>query len=362
MNYKAILEILSGIEIKIGQLEQRMGDPKVLSDYQALSELSREHKRLSELSELKREYSNLIQQIADDEEVLLSEDEELVELAREELPILQNYEEKTRSKILGLLTPPDPNDGQPVIVEIRAGTGGREAALFVSDLFRMYSKYCEHEGWDLEVIDTNETDLGGYKEIVFEIRSLNVYRKMRFESGIHRVQRIPVTESSGRIHTSAASVAILPEVSDERIVIKDEELRVDTFRASGPGGQHVNKTDSAVRITHLPTGIVASSQAERSQHMNRALALRILTAKIAENERVKAETKRGAKRKLQVGSGDRSEKIRTYNFPQNRLTDHRIGYTSYNLQGIMEGDIGELFDKLQIAWVEEILSEFISKL
>ena len=357
MNFHAIAEILSGLDEKLSELETKLSSPEIISDPKQLSRISREYKRLRELTELGSRFKKLTEQIADDQEAVSGNDPELAQLAQEELPALEEELEKLQRRILTLLVPPDPNEGRPVIVEIRAGTGGNEAALFAADLFRMYSRYAEEHKWQNELIDSNATDLGGYKEIVFILSGDDVYQTMRFESGIHRVQRIPVTESGGRIHTSAASVAVLPEVSDEEIEVRSDDLKIDTFRASGAGGQHVNKTESAIRITHIPTGIVVTCQSERSQHKNRARAMSILKSKIADLMQSEKEKQQDSKRKTQVGSGDRSEKIRTYNFPQNRITDHRIGFTSYNLQAMMEGRLSELFEALQSAWGEEILSK-----
>jgi len=357
MNQQKLLDILTGVDNRIAVLEEQLANPAVISDVNLMRKTSREYKKLNELIGFRERYRELIKQIAEDKELAGSDDTEIAQIIADELPKLQDEREKLEQKILSHLVPSDPSDGRPVIVEIRAGTGGNEAALFAGELFRMYSRYAEEHSWKIEVIDSNETELGGVKEIIFVITAADVYEKMRFESGVHRVQRVPVTESGGRIHTSAASVAVLPEVPQEEIDIRTDDLKIDTYRASGAGGQHVNKTDSAVRITHIPTGIVVTCQAERSQHKNRAMAMRILKSKIAELTRAEHAQKTASKRKIQVGSGDRSEKIRTYNFPQNRITDHRIGYTAYNLNYAIDGVLDELFDALQAAWAEDILSE-----
>ena len=359
MDKNKLLNILSALENRISSIEDEMAKPDVFSDQMKMRQLNSEYKKLKNLLELREEYKRLIRQLSEDEELANSSDDEIVKIVEDEIPKLKTDVEKLERKILAHLAPPDANEGKPVIVEIRAGTGGEEAALFAGDLFRMYSRFGEEHNWKIEIIDSNPTDLGGFKEIVFTITGDDAYSLMRFESGVHRVQRIPVTESGGRIHTSAASVAVLPEVSEEEIDIRPEDLKIDTYRSSGAGGQHVNKTESAVRITHIPTGIVVTCQAERSQHKNRAKAMRILKSKIAERNRMEAESKTASKRKIQVGTGDRSEKIRTYNFPQNRITDHRINYTAYNLADVMNGDLDELFDALRSAWAERVLNENI---
>ncbi len=356
MDYRQIIGLLSNLNEQILHIETEMSEPDVMSDPQKIGGLNREYKRLRELSQLGKQFENIVRQIAEDEDVVNSDDEELTQLAEEELPKLKSDAERLEHKILALLAPPDPNEGRPVIVEIRAGTGGEEAALFAADLFRMYSRYAEEHKWRIEVVDSNETNIGGFKEIIFMLESADAYRSMRFESGVHRVQRVPETESGGRIHTSAASVAVLPEVPKEEVALSTEDLKIDTFRASGAGGQHVNKVESAIRITHIPTGIVVTCQAERSQHKNRMRAMQILRSKIADVMRSEKEVQIGEKRRVQVGSGDRSEKIRTYNFPQNRITDHRIGYTAYNLAKVMEGKLDEIFDALQSAWAEKMLA------
>ena len=272
-----------------------------------------------------------------------STDPELKALAKEELEKAEKARPEAERILLIELQPPNPNDERNAIMEIRAGTGGDEAALFAGDLARMYMRYAENNGWKTELIDASPSEAGGYKEIVFSIQGENVFRAMQFEGGTHRVQRVPVTEGSGRIHTSTATVAVLPEAEDvDELEIKPEDLRVDVYRASGAGGQHVNKTDSAVRITHLPTGLVVASQEERSQHKNRAKVMRVLRSHLLELKRREAEDQAGESRRSQIGSGDRSERIRTYNFPQNRLTDHRIHFTSHNLEKVMEGELSAL--------------------
>jgi peptide chain release factor 1 len=282
-------------------------------------------------------------------------DPDMKELAREELKDLELRLKDAEDRLKFLLVPRDPLDEKNIIMEIRAGTGGDEAALFAADLYRMYARFAETRGWKFEIMNASETELGGFKEIVFSINGSNVYENLRYESGVHRVQRVPSTEASGRIHTSAVTVAVLPEADETEIDIKPDDLRIDVMRAGGPGGQCVNTTDSAVRITHLPSGIVVHCQDEKSQIKNKAKAMRILRARVYEMEESKAAAERAEARKTQVGSGDRSERIRTYNFPQNRLTDHRINLTLYKLDLIMQGDAAELFDALKLFAREELL-------
>jgi len=300
----------------------------------------------------------LEKQIQGAEHLLQTEsDAEMEELARLELEDLQQKLEQSELKLRDLLIPSDPNDGKNAIVEIRAGTGGEEAALFVADLYRMYSYFAEQKGWKLQLLDLNETGLGGYKEIIFQLNGEDAYGLMRFESGVHRVQRIPVTESSGRIHTSAVSVAVLPEAEEVDVVINDNDLRVDVYRSTGHGGQSVNTTDSAVRITHIPTGIVVTCQDEKSQIKNKAKAMKVLRSRLLDAEISRQEQEIASSRKAQVSTGDRSAKIRTYNFPQSRVTDHRINLTSYNLDGFLAGNIDEFIQALRIAWRNEKVNE-----
>ncbi len=284
-------------------------------------------------------------------------DPELEALAKEELEELKNKFQTSEEKIRELLIPQDPNDHKNAIVEIRAGTGGEEAALFAADLFRMYSYYAEKKGWQIQVLSANETELGGYKEIVFLLTGDDVYGHMRFESGVHRVQRIPVTESNGRIHTSAVTVAVLPEAEDIDIDIDEKDLRIDVYRSTGHGGQSVNTTDSAVRITHIPTGIVVTCQDEKSQIKNKAKALKVLRSRLLDAEISRQEQEIARSRKAQVGTGDRSAKIRTYNFPQSRVTDHRINLTSYDLESFMNGEIDDFIQALRLAWRNEKVKE-----
>jgi peptide chain release factor 1 len=316
----------------------------------------KEYAQLSEIAAINGEIEELTKQIEDARTIAQEEkDPQMRELAKEECKELEAKRQDGEDRLKFLLIPKDPLDEKNIIMEIRAGTGGEEAALFAADMYRLYSRFAETKGWKFELMSSNETELGGLKEIVFSISGNNVYENLRYESGVHRVQRVPTTESSGRIHTSAVTVAVLPEADETEVDIKQEDLRIDVMRAGGPGGQCVNTTDSAVRITHLPSGITVHCQDEKSQIKNKAKAMRILRARIYEMEEAKAAAERASARKTQVGSGDRSERIRTYNFPDNRLTDHRIGLTLYKLDRIMEGDIGEVFDGLKLSARDELL-------
>jgi peptide chain release factor 1 len=339
-------EKLKALNEQFKEVEQKLSDSSVMNNQEEYRELTKQHAYLMPLAEKYKEYSKLLSDIEGAEELKKSDDDEIREMAQAEYNELLDLKEKTDAEIKVLLLPPDPNDDKNIIVEIRAGTGGDEAALFVGDLFRMYTRFAERNGWKFEVIDSNPTGLGGYKEVIFEVNGNKVWRYMKFERGAHRVQRVPETEASGRVHTSAVTVAVLPEAEEVDVEIKMDDLRIDTYRASGAGGQHVNKTDSAIRITHLPTGLVVACQEERSQIKNRAKAFKVLRAKLYEQKIVEQEKQLSNERKQQVGTGDRSEKIRTYNFPQNRITDHRIGYSVYNITEVMDGDLTELVNKL----------------
>jgi peptide chain release factor 1 len=312
--------------------------------------LTRERSDLSEIMEVYSKFASVLKNIKGNKEIIDSvNDNELVSMAEVELEELKVEKDRLEEEIKVLLLPKDPNDDKDVIMEIRAGTGGEEAALFAGDLYRMYSRYAEMRNWKIELIDINDTGLGGIKEVIFSVTGNNVFGDLKFESGVHRVQRVPETEGSGRVHTSAASVAVLPEAEDVQIEINQNDLKIDIFRAGGAGGQNVNKVETAIRITHEPTGIVVQCQDERSQLKNRQKAMKVLKARLYDMELKKQNAKISAQRKLMVGSGDRSDKIRTYNFPQNRVTDHRIGLTLYNLSNIMEGQVNELIEQLKIA-------------
>ena len=331
-------------------------DPLLVKDKGKYREAMKEYAQLSEISTAHHKIEELHAQLEDAKSLIQEEkDNDMRELAREESRSLEIKIKDSEDRLKFLLIPRDPLDEKNIIMEIRAGTGGEEAALFASDLFRMYSRFAEGRNWKFEIMNSNETGLGGYKEIVFSISGKNVYENLRYESGVHRVQRVPTTESSGRIHTSAVTVAVLPEADETEIDIRSDDLRIDVMRAGGPGGQCVNTTDSAVRIIHLPTGISVHCQDEKSQIKNKAKAMRILRARIFDMEEAKAASERAEARKNQVGTGDRSERIRTYNFPDNRVTDHRIGLVLYKLDRIMEGEVEELFDALKFSAREELL-------
>ncbi|HEX3036396.1 MAG TPA: peptide chain release factor 1 [Thermodesulfobacteriota bacterium] len=352
---KEILKRLQEVETRYQNIEKILSDPSINSS--DIHRYSKEHSEISEVVEAYREYKKTLTEI--EENTLLLKDEELGKLAKEEILILEDKQAKLEEKLRYLLLPKDPNDEKNVLLEIRAGTGGEEAALFSADLFRMYTRYAERNGWKVEIMTLNETGIGGIKEVIAAIEGKNVYSKLKYESGVHRVQRIPTTEAGGRIHTSTATVAVLVEPDDVEINVDEKDLRVDTFRASGAGGQHVNKTDSAIRITHIPTGIVVQCQDERSQHKNRAKAMRMLKAKIYEVEKEKRHSEISDMRKSMVGSGERSEKIRTYNFPQGRITDHRVGLTLYRIEEILDGDIEELIQALTMHYQAESLKQAV---
>jgi peptide chain release factor 1 len=345
----ALFQILDDIEKRFVELEELMGDPEIATNPEKLMEYGRERADIEELVTAYRELRTTDEQIQDAEQMLRAGDKELAELAEEELSTLREQRDELIGRIRILLVPTDPNDEKNVIVEIRAGAGGDEATLFAAELYRMYTRYAERQGWKTSVMNTSLSDVGGFKEITFEVNGRNAYSHLKFESGVHRVQRVPVTESSGRIHTSTATVAVLPEAEDVDIDIKDDEIRVDVFRASGHGGQSVNTTDSAVRITHLPTGIVVSCQDEKSQLKNRNKAMTVLRARLFDLEQQRLHDERSGERRLQVGTGDRSEKIRTYNYPQDRVTDHRLKMSVGNLDGILDGGIENFVTELRSA-------------
>jgi len=347
---------LEEVEDRFREVEGLLSDPAVMGRQDRFRELTREHAELSALIEVYRAYKRVCEDLEGNRELLQDADAELRDLARQELPGLEERREALAQQLKVLLLPKDPNDERNVILEVRAGTGGEEAALFAADLFRMYSRYAETQGWKVETLSVSEADAGGVKEAIAMISGQRVYSRLKYESGTHRVQRVPETEAQGRIHTSACTVAVLPEADDVDLNIDPTELRIDVYRASGAGGQHVNKTESAVRITHLPTGVVVACQDEKSQHKNKAKAMKILQSRILDSLVAEQQARMAADRKSQVGSGDRSQRIRTYNFPQGRCTDHRIGLTLYRLDAIMQGDLTELVESLTTYFQSEALA------
>lgn len=341
---------------RFAEVNEQIQDPELVKDPKKYKDIMREHAHLANVMEAYEEYKTILQGIEDAKQLITEEeDHDMKEMAREELKGLEEEKPKIEEKIKFLLIPPDPLEEKNIIMEIRGGTGGDESSLFVADLFRMYTRYADMKGWKYEIMDANETEVGGYKEISFSISGKYVYGSLRYESGVHRVQRVPETEAQGRVHTSAVTVAVLPEAEETEIDIKPEDVRVDVMRAGGPGGQCVNTTDSAVRLTHIPTGIVVIQQDEKSQIKNKAKAWRVLRARLFDLEESKKNAERAAARRNMVGSGDRSERIRTYNFPQNRLTDHRINLTLYKLDQVMQGQLDELIDALCIYNKEALL-------
>jgi peptide chain release factor 1 len=349
---------LRGLLDRFAKVEEQLGKSETYDDQEAYRELTQEHAYLSEIKEVVEKIEQVAKTVKDDEELLKAEsDPELKQLLQEEVALLTGRLSHLRLQLENLLVPPDPLDSRNVILEIRAGTGGDEAALFVGDCVRMYKCYADKKGWKYETLAAAPSERGGFKEYVMTLSGHNVFRQLQYEAGTHRVQRVPETEAQGRIHTSAITVAVLPEpTEEEKLEIDPKELRIETYRASGAGGQHVNVTDSAVRITHLPTGTVVTCQDERSQHKNRDKAMRLLGAKIVEEKRRKLEQERASLRSSQVGTGDRSERIRTYNFPQNRVTDHRINQTLYNLEAVLEGDLDDFTNALITYFHQQKLS------
>jgi peptide chain release factor 1 len=344
-----MLEKLGEIEAHFRHLEEQMTDPEILSNIERYTRINKEYKDLQEIIGVFTRYKNVLSNIKSAKHHLNDPDKEMREMAEMELESLEQEQEELEEKLRYLLIPKDPDDTKDVLFEIRAGTGGDEAAIFAGDLYRMYSKYFETQGWKQEILQLNEGTVGGFSKIVLEVSGHNVYGKLKFESGAHRVQRVPVTETQGRVHTSAATVVVMPKLEMEDVDIKKSDLKIDTFRSSGAGGQHVNKTESGVRFTHLPTGIVAESTDGRSQIKNREIAIQRLYQKIYESQRQAYESEQASRRRSLVGTGDRSDKIRTYNYPQNRVTDHRINLTLYNLDRIMEGDLETILEGLQVA-------------
>ncbi len=350
-----MFEKLKGVEKRFSEIEKRLSDPEIVNDRQAYQNLIREHAELNKIVAVYLEFKEILKGIEESTELLQDSDPEIKNLARDELADLNLNKNRIENDLKKLLLPKDPNDEKNVIVEIRAGTGGEEAALFASDLFRMFSRYAENHNWKVEVMTHHATGVGGIKEIIAMIHGKGAYSKFKYESGIHRVQRVPTTEAQGRIHTSAVTVAVLPEAEDVDVKIDPSELKIDVYRSTGPGGQSVNTTDSAVRITHLPTGLVVTCQDEKSQLKNKSKALKVLRARLLDKITQEQNEKRSEERKSQVGSGDRSGRIRTYNFPQGRVTDQRIGLTLYKLDGILEGDLSELINELTIYFQAQAL-------
>jgi peptide chain release factor 1 len=345
-----VLDKLLNIEKHYLEIEKKLSDPEVINKPALLRELAKEESELAHIVRTFRDYKKVIADAESAKQMLAEDDDkELQQLAESELIELKSRKEGIEEELKNLLIPQDPQDSRNAVVEVRAGTGGDEAGLFAGVLFRMYQRYAEKNGWKIEMLSSNPQGIGGFREVIFLLSGKNVYGRMKFEGGVHRVQRVPITEASGRIHTSAASVAVLPEAEEIDIKIDPNDLRIDVFRSSGPGGQSVNTTDSAVRVTHIPTGTVVSCQDEKSQHKNKAKALKVLRARLYEMELAKEQAKVTAERRSMVSTGDRSAKIRTYNFPQNRFTDHRIGLTLYKLDEIIQGDLNEIIEQLKIA-------------
>lgn len=358
MEISEVFDKLQAVADRYEELNELISDPEVIADTQRFMKLSKEEVSLRETVETYNRYKEVTQTINDDEELLReTNDPELLELTKEELSEAKAEQSQLQDELEVLLIPKDPNDDKNIIMEIRGAAGGDEASLFAGDLYNMYVRYAENQGWQVEVVDQTATEVGGFKEIVLMITGDNVYSKLKFENGAHRVQRVPVTESAGRVHTSTATVGVMPEAEDVEIDLDDKDIRVDVYRSSGAGGQHINKTSSAVRMTHLPTGIVVAMQDERSQQQNRAKAMRILKSRVYDYYQQQEQSEYDANRKKAIGTGDRSERIRTYNFPQNRVTDHRIGLTLNKLDKVLAGDLDEIIEALIIADQTEKLEQ-----
>lgn len=339
-----LLDKLAGIEARYDELERMISDPANVNDYEKIAELAQERAEIEDIVSATRTYRQTLHEL--DEARALLDDPDMAELAEQEITALEARQKALEDQLRSMLLPRDPRDEKNVIVEIRAGAGGDEAGLFAAELFRMYTRYAENHHWKTEVISANETGVGGYKEIIFTVKGKGAYSRLKYESGVHRVQRVPVTESQGRIHTSTATVAVLAEIDEVEIEINPNDLRIDTYRSAGAGGQNVQKNETAIRIHHLPTGLIVSCQDERSQLQNKQRAMAILRAKLYDMEQERLRSAQEAARRSQVGTGERSEKIRTYNFPQNRVTDHRIGLTVYNLPAVLEGELDQFIDEL----------------
>ena len=347
---------LEAIIAKHTYLAEKMADPEIYGDQDKLTPIAIEHSAMEGIVNVGKLYISVLDQIADDKEILDGDDDDLKEIVQEELGELEAKQEKLEAEIKVLLLPKDPMDNKNLILEIRAGTGGDEAALFAADLFRIYTRYAERNGWTFKIMNSSDTGIGGMKEAIVSMQGKDAFGMLKYESGVHRVQRVPKTETSGRVHTSAATVAVMPEAEDVDIEILNADLKIDTYRASGAGGQHVNKTESAIRITHIPTGLVVTCQDESSQPKNRAAALKVLKSRMLAAEQEKVAAERAAERRSLVSTGDRSAKIRTYNFSQGRVTDHRINFTTYRLNEILDGDITEIIEQLKIAEQQELLA------
>ncbi len=348
---------LKEIEQKYEKFESDLSSPEIIQDQKLFQKVAKEHSQLTPIITAFRKYQAIQEEIENNRSLLDDADHEFRKLAKEEIEKLKDDLAHFENELKILMLPKDPNDDKNIILEIRAGTGGDEAALFAADLFKMYCRYTEIRHWKTEILSENATGIGGFKEVILLVEGQNVYSRLKYESGVHRVQRVPETETQGRIHTSAVTVAVLPEAEEVDVEINNEDLRIDTFRASGPGGQHVNKTDSAIRLTHIPTGLVVSCQDQKSQHKNKAKAMKVLLSRLLDIQQSEQHSKISEERKTMVGSGDRSERIRTYNYPQGRVTDHRVGLTLYKLEGILQGDVDMLIDPLITNFQAEALKK-----